>query len=764
MQEKNMTTSDNLSPAVATVAIAFAAAFAGDAAAQSLEGQSLTSESAVVEEIVVTARKRREDLQETPISITAMSGDALESRQIATTQALEQVTPNLVVSQGQSVSGNSSAGAYFIRGIGQIDFLLNTDPGVGLYLDGVYISRSIGSILDLVDLERSEVLRGPQGTLFGRNTIGGAISLVSKPPSDTPSTHARVTVGSYDRREARFTLNGPIAETLNGKIATFWRERDGWVDRVTDGSTLGDERSVAARGALRWEPTDTLFFDLALDYVDQEGTSPPANVVQVVETAGFPSFHNGALIGPPCVPPPGSLANPACFNSQWVASDLTRERGTFDSSQELEVAGVSLVGEWTLNANLTLRSITGYRETEALGNRDGDHTPILIQTTTDTWEHEQFSEELQFIGTAFADRLNWILGAYYSTEEGTNLSQVAFPVVTFQSGGSVDNENTAVFGQATYGFTDRLSLTLGLRYTDETKTFLPDQIVFTDPTGLFPPGSVPGFRLVPFVESERSITETTPMVNLAYQWVDGFMTYATYSEGFKSGGFTQRIFPPLPSPPPFGPEFAGSYEVGFKFDSDDRRLRLNGAAYFTDYSDLQVQVLVGVQPLTANAGGAEIKGFELELQSVPVEDLQINAGVGYTDAQYTALDPTVLATGVALDSKFAQVPEWTGNFGIAYTLDVGLGRITPRVGFTYRSEAYMNAVNTPSLLQDAYTLINASVAYETPGERWRFTLFGQNLSDETYINGGFADLQDQGYAEVAIGRPLEFGLTVDYRY
>jgi iron complex outermembrane receptor protein len=341
---------------------------------------------------------------------------------------------------------------------------------------------------------------------------------------------------------------------------------------------------------------------------------------------------------------------------------------------------------------------------------------------------------------------------------------VAFPVVNFQSGGSVDNENAAVFGQATYAITDRLSLTAGLRYTDETKTFLPDQFVYTDPTGLFPPGSVPGFRLVPLAESERSITETTPMANLAYQWADGFMTYASYSEGFKSGGFTQRIFPPLPAPPPFGPEFAASYELGFKFDSADRRVRLNGAAYFTDYSDLQVQVLVGVQPLTANAGGAQVKGFELELQTVPIEDLQINVGLGYADAAYTSLDPTVIATGVTLDSKFAQVPEWTGNFDVAYTIDVGIARITPRVGLSYRSETFMNAANTPSLRQDAYTLINASVAWETQDERWRFTLFGQNLSDESYINGGFADLQDQGYAEVAVGRPLEFGLTVDYRY
>jgi iron complex outermembrane receptor protein len=763
-----MAASEHLPTVLAIVAMGVAAALLGDrAVAQSVSAQAQAADSGdttVLEEVTVTARKRKEDLQETPISITALSGATLESRQVGTTQALDQVVPNLVVSQGQGVSGNSSAGAYFIRGIGQIDFLLNTDPGVGLYLDGDSIARSIGSILDLVDLERSEVLRGPQGTLFGRNTIGGAISLVSKPPSDTPSADMRVTVGSYDRHEARLMATGPLGETLSGKITALWRERDGWVDRVTDDSRLGDDKSFAIRGALRWNASDALVVDLALDYVNEDGTSPPANIVQVVETASFPSFHNGALVGPPCVPPPGPLTNPTCFNSQWAARDLTREAGTFDSKQELEVLGASLIAEWEVNSQLTVRSITGYRDTDALGNRDGDHTPILIQTTTDTWSHHQFSQELQFVGTTFGDRLKWLLGAYYSREKGENLSQVVFPLLAFQSGGSVDNDNAAVFGQATYSITDRLSVTGGVRYTDETKKFLPDQFVRTDPFGLFPPGSVPGFRLVPFVESRQSIDETTPLLNLAYRWTPGFMTYASYSEGFKSGGFTQRIFPPLPAPPPFGPESAAAYELGFKLDSSDRRLRLNGAAYFTDYEDLQVQVLVGVQPLTANAGGAQVKGFELELQALPVDKLQISAGVGYTDAKYTSLDPTVIATGVTLDSRFAQVPKWTGNLDVAYTIDTAFARITPRVGLSYRSQTYMNAVNTASLRQDGYTLVNASIAWETLDERWRFTLFGQNLGDESYINGGFADLTDQGYAEVAVGRPRELGLTVAYRF
>jgi iron complex outermembrane recepter protein len=243
------------------------------------------------------------------------------------------------------------------------------------------------------------------------------------------------------------------------------------------------------------------------------------------------------------------------------------------------------------------------------------------------------------------------------------------------------------------------------------------------------------------------------------------MTYVSYSEGFKSGGFTQRIFPPLPAPPPFDPEFATAYEAGFKWSSDDDRLRLNGAVYTTDYTDLQVQVLVGVQPLTANAGEADVQGFELELEAAPTSDFSLNLGIGYTDAEYTELDPTVLATGVTLDSRFAQVPEWTANLGAGYDFRPGFGGvITPRIDLAHRSAAYMNAANTASMRQDAYTLVNASLTWRSADERWSVSLFGQNLGDEEYFVGGFADLVDQGYAEVLLGRPLEWGVTLSYNY
>lgn len=711
--------------------------------------------------VTVTARKVEESLQNTPVSVTAVTGDDLEAKEIDNTADLGRLAPNLVITQGQGVSGNASAGAYFIRGIGQIDFLLNTDPGVGVYVDGVYLARSMGSLLDLIELDRVEVLRGPQGTLFGRNTIGGAVNLVSRAPTDEFEANAKATFGSFERQEVQASINGAITDGLFGRFTALYRDREGWVDRVTDGSTLGAEETLALRGALRFEPTEALTLDLAVDYAETDGTSAAFNTVEVNETALFAGFHNGALIGPPCVPPPGAANDPRCFNAQYVAQDLYEEQGTDPSNTELEAFGVSFIGEYEFNDSFSIKSITGYRETTALGNRDGDHTPILIQNTRDTWDHEQFSQEIEFLGDGMLDgQLDWILGLYYFQEEGENLNFVTLPTVAFQSGGSVDNDNVAVFGQATYRLTDKLSLTGGLRWTDETKRFTPDQVVLADPTGLFPPGSVPGFPITSSDEFSVDFEEVTPMVNLSYQWTDGLMTYVTYSEGFKSGGFTQRIFPPLPEPPPFDPEFVESIEAGFKFEHESGRFRLNGAAFTTDYSDLQVLVLVGVQPLTSNAAGAEIQGFELEFEALPIADLLITGSLGYVDAEYTELEDNVRALGISEANAFAQVPEWTGSLSASYAFDLGGGELLPRIDVSYQSESFMDAVNTLSLKQDAYALLNASLSYRPNDAPWEVKVFGKNLTDEAYFVGGFADLADQGYAEAAIGRPLEWGVSL----
>ncbi len=723
------------------------------------------SESATgaLEEIVVTARKREESLQDTPISVTAFTAQGLADRGMVSTKDLGTYTPNLISNNGSAVSGNNSAGAFFIRGIGQIDFTLNTDPGVGLYLDEVYIARSIGAVMDLLDLQAVEVLRGPQGTLFGRNTIGGAISMRSAPPSEESGGTAEVEIGSDNLRKARFSADLPLSDTLLTRFSASYTERDGFVRRLQDGIDLGDTDALAGRLAVRWLASEAITADLAIDASRRREESPPTLATALDGTSAFGGFHNAVVAGPQCLPPPGSFTNPACFNSQFLTGDSYSTHATNHSQSDLDAWGASLTVTAQVSDSLSFKSITAYRDTEALGFRDGDNTPHVIAQTQDIWDHDQLSQEFQLAGNALGEQIDWIVGLYYFEEQGTNINLVNFAPIFIQSGGSVDNDSGALFGQATWHVSDAFSITGGLRYTDETKRFDPDQFVIQDrnpdPSMRLPPG----FPLVPPNEVSTSITETTPYLNLAYRWSEHVMTYATYSEGFKSGGFTQRVFPPLPATPSFRPEFVKSYEAGTKITGFDQRLRFNAAAFFTDYTDLQVLALIGVAPTTQNAAQAQIKGFELELSARPVAELTLDAGVGYVDAEYTSIGAQVV--GLSTASEFAQIPQWTGNASVAYRFGFGGGSsLTPRVDWSYHSDVFMDALNTPALRQASYDLLGASLTWSSPDERWRVRLAGQNLTDERYFTSGFADLPVSGIAEVVIARPREWSLQVQYQY
>jgi iron complex outermembrane recepter protein len=743
-----------------TVITALALAAATPAAwAQSTPPESIGT----LEEIVVTARKREENLQNTPIAVTAFTGEALAERGITSTKDLGNYTPNLVSNNGSSVSGNNSAGSYFIRGIGQIDFTLNTDPGVGLYIDDVYIARAMGAVMDLLDLSSVEVLRGPQGTLFGRNTIGGTISLHSQPPAETAGAKASVEFGSDNLARARVSADLPASEKLLTRISASYTNQDGFVRRLSDGIELGDTNALAARAAVRWLPSDTITADLVLDGSRHREESPPTRAAALDGLSAFGLFHNAVVAGPQCLPPPGPATNPACFNGQFLTSDPYTTHSTARSQSDLDTWGAALTITAEPGQSLRFKSISAYRNTEALGLRDGDNSPHVIAQTQDTWDHEQLSQELQLHGTAGGEALDWIVGLYYFEEQGTNINTVNFAPILIQSGGAVDNDSTALFGQATWHVSDALSLTGGLRYTDETKRFDPDQFVIQDrnpnPAQRLPPG----FPLVPQQEVETSISELTPYLNLAYQWSAAVMTYLTYSEGFKSGGFTQRVFPPLPATPSFKPEFVDSYEIGAKMTALDQRLRLNAAAFYTDYTDLQVLALIGVAPTTQNAAQAEIRGFEMELTVLPVAELRIDAAVGYVDAEYTSIGSQVI--GLTPDSEFAQIPEWTGSASVSYRFAMGSGAsLTPRVDWSYHSDVFMDAINTPQIYQPSYDLLGASLTWLSASERWQVRLAGTNLTDEDYFTAGFADLPVSGIAEVVMARPRQWSLQLQYQF
>lgn len=788
-----------------------------------------------LEEVVVTARKREENLQTTPISIAAYTADMLEARGVARIDEIAAFTPNLIYEPMPGFNGSTSAAAIYIRGVGQKEYLPTVEPGVGLYIDGVYYARSVGAVLDLIDVERIEILRGPQGTLFGRNTIGGAVSITTQKPADEFGARARVTAGSDGRFEFRGSVDVPLGVTLKTKFSLGSINRDGYVDRA-DGQDLGDADTVVGRGIVDWTPAEDLKVALTFDFTDADndgaafvlrdivyssavfnpaglalapptfplqpaespspfggmasgggfaGTSPlfpgldlyrvtppgldPASPGGDVPVDNFSLLHNymaTLLGGQDCLSaffasydPQGNPAHPACYSRAYVQEGDKRSAGTFPSFSQDEIRGIGLNIEWEVGG-LTLRSISAYREMDSTYSRDEDHSPLKVAQFDGLLDQDQLSQELQLLGTGFAERLNWILGLYYLTENAISSEFVEFTPVSLITGGDVDNESHALFAQGTYQVSERLSLTAGLRYTKDKKEFTPDQYITENRTGspLFEPGT----RILPHETKKADFSETTPLISLAWQWNPDLMTYLTWSQGFKSGGFSQRVFPPLPAVPTFEPETVTVYEGGFKWDGFDRRLRLNSAVFHTEYDDLQVQVYNGIAPVIQNAASATITGFEAELSAVPGRGWILEGGVSYLDAEYDELGANII--DISPGSEFENVPDWMANLSVAreFRLDT-LGSLMPRVDWTWRGDTWLDTRNSPELRQDDYHLLHGSVMFLAPDERWSLLLSIRNLLDEDVILSGIYNASI-GTISVIPNRGREWSLSLNYRF
>jgi iron complex outermembrane receptor protein len=729
----------------------------------------------LIEEVVVTARKREENLQTTPISISAFSGEALEARGITNLEELAGITPNLVIQNNPSFGGSNSSAAVFIRGVGQKDFLATVEPGVGLYIDGVYIARSVGALLDLVDVGRIEVLRGPQGTLFGRNTIGGAISITTRKPDQDLRGSASVTYGTDTRLEVSGGFNLPFSETFFVKANAARLTRDGYVTQVATNQDLGNQDTWTGRLAARWLASDTVEFNLAVDGTRDRDNGPPI-VLRRFNTAsqifnpdrlpllppGSPATPGFYIINPPadapvdnfgvlhnyvatlilgagnCLgfgspeyAPEGDQTNPACWGSQYYGEGQNINYGGLPSLSNNDIWGITFTTDWDINSSISFKSITAYREVESEFQRDDDVSPLLISHVSDELDQHQFSQEFQLLGSSLDKRINWIAGVYYFDEKAVNPNIVDFTPVRALSGGTVENESQAVFAQMTFDATDSLSLTAGLRYTKDKKNFLPQQSILDGRlTGL-----PVGFPILPEVNVMTTDSKSTPMVNVAYNWTDEFMTYVSYSKGFKSGGFTQRVFPPLPETPTFGPETVSAYEAGFKLTAFESSLRLNGAAYYTDYKNLQVQVFTGVAPVFRNAAKAEVQGIELEVQAAPGQGWFLEAGAGLTDPEFKEIGPG--ANEITLDSKFEKVSRWMTSAAVSKEFILGdLGVVVPRIDWSWREKYYNDARNNESLAQDAYDVVNANIAWYSGNENWRVTMGVDNVFDDDYIIAG----------------------------
>jgi iron complex outermembrane receptor protein len=748
--------------------------------------QETVADSSESEDLVVTARRRAENLQDTPVAITVLSATALEERGLTSTTDLDQVAPNLQFTSYGTLTGNNSAAQVFIRGIGQTDATPAVDPGVGLYIDEVYMGRSVGGAMDFRDIASVQVLRGPQGTLFGRNTIGGAVLLTTNAPGEGAGNTLRVGVGEDNLFEGFAAFDIPISETWAARASVGLRQRDGYVTRAFDGVDLGNEDAYSGQASIRWTPSTNVTFTARADYASEDENGSPF-VFQSMNPAAL--FVGAASIAAGCpnildpLPPPtlvGPLDDDRCGNNSQALGSFTNG-GTFPASSSLENYGASLVAEWEVNDALTLKSITSSRHLEWAGSRDADNTPLLILHTNYASESEQFSQEFQ--ASVDLDRVQGVIGAYYFDESTFDrvLVYLGNPGTSYDTQRvNLDTEAWALFTEWSFDITDALSVSAGIRYTDEEKSL--QGIMFNvagaatpepaPPAGLCPFGGAPPTQTGclflttnPFVQSFSS---TTGSASIQYRWSPEFMTYASWSQGFKSGGFNQRYnnAPPGNAPIGFDAETADTFELGFK-SNPAPGLRVNAAIFTTEYDQIQMTYRLGVVPLLFNAGVATINGAELEVAWRPSENLSVDLSVGYLDDGFdTITNPPpfgiVVPTSVATTSSTLPfTPELQASLGVGYDFHLGNSMtLTPRLNVSYTEQQYFDAGNSSEIAQlDAVTIVNGSLVLAGDAQRWSLTLRGDNLTDELYPVAGTSSLTTaSGYAEIIYARPRSFSL------
>jgi len=736
--------------------------------------QEAERQGAVLEEVTVTARKVRENLQDTPVAITAMSGDALEQRQVFQTDKLTQVVPNLQFGTNAPLAGNNASSQVFIRGVGQTDPTSTVDPGVGLYIDDVYIGSAVGARMDLRDINNVQVLRGPQGTLFGRNTIGGAILMSTADPGEKFGGAVRGGFGSDKLFDGFLALNAPSSDTLKARFTAGRRKQDGYVTR-TDGTDLGDTNTYTLTSKFIWKPTEKLEARWLADYSHADEHGSPLVFASINTAATFPRVASAAAGCPgfngnfrtlPAIP---NIPDDRCANNFQNRGPF-HNNGTTPLTSQLEGWGSSLNVGYNFTDFTALKFITAYRRLSWLGNRDADNTPLTILNTFYNVKGWQSSQELQL--TYQRKPVTSVVGVYYFQQKSHDIVTVELhppPGIDRDSDNNdVDNSSWALFTQWTYNFNEKLGVTAGGRYTEDRKGSFPDQFLYSAPT----------VKQVPMRWYRDKFSSFTPSASISYRWVEQAMTYVSYSEGFKGGGWNSHFNSVLTPAQQaalqeFKPEKAKTVEVGFKLDLARRTLRLNGALFESKYDDMQITYRGpapnGVAPFLTNAGKATIKGAEVELTWAPTKDWNFEASLAHLRSSIDRLDISPLAVippNLRVGNALPFAPRWQGHLGVAYTAHALSLRITPRVDASLQSQTFFDATNTPEIAQlGGYTVLNASVAIAPDAGPWRLTAGVNNATDKIYRIAGNSSLSTgSGYAEVAYARPREYFAMINYDF
>ncbi len=734
-----------------------AAADLADTTAQA--GTTAEAFSGSSDDILVTARRREENLQNVPVSVTAFSAASLEARGLQSVVDIEQSTPNLNFTPG--TGGSSSQISPYIRGVGEYDYIITSDPAVAVFIDGVYQARPFAAMTSLMGIERVEVLRGPQGSLFGKNTIGGAINIVMKKPTGSNSGSVDLQVGSYASAQLRGYYDGALSDNLSFNVSAMGRRADGW-QRLFDGGTLGNQNQIAGRVGLRWQNGD---FDalLAIDGMHQRQNSTAHSMIAF--EPGFFSDMFSAFVAPCCTVPD---------SIRWtgVSEDLNVDNADAISGA-LTLDFPALGGD--------LKSISAIRHSVVEFARDGDASSLDF---AGDWQHiksTQYSQEFQLSHDIADGRVKTLFGLYGFYEKARQQTMLVTarglyeallgagfdPAMAAALDFNIDfdqrqiTKNLAVFGNATIGITDQLSLDVGGRYTWEHKDFKQTAMRRYAKIPLIP--GVPGYEL------DEGWSNFSPKVTLNYQATPDVLLYALFSQGFRSGGFNGR-----PTSEAgiggFNPEKLTSFEAGFKSDLFERRLRLNVSGFYNKYRDMQVLVQypepAGIVVRTENAGKARIWGFEAEARLRATHWLTFDANAGYLNAAYEEYFSHDAAGNVIDLShlKLKHTPPWSASFGanaefaVSDHVDANF-----RIDAGYQDSSFATVQNSDLLVSDPSWMLNATLRFRVDnGVTLGFE--AQNILNKQVIKEGFDARGSFGFVEAYYNPPRRIFATIGYEF
>ena len=736
-------------------------------------------------DIIVTARHTSENVQHSPLAISAISAQQLESRGVANVTDISAAIPNVTFVASTASFGRSVTA--FVRGIGQSDSSIAFNPAVGFYLDDVYIGSMTGSDLALADVASIDVLRGPQGTLFGANTESGAVQVHTVKPKGDDTGYIDAAFGTRDHVKVKGAFDLSLVENvLAVRISGFTDQQKGYLNLVDfackypsqagtlqpintpqNGCSLGRQGGTdqyGARIALRWTPGKDVEVNLAADYANDKSETPATTLISL-NAAALAHYNAVAVVPHFGIPLDSRFLPPNPYVSYATGIDPFNGQKFGNGTVPLEQWGVAGTINWTPSADFKVKSVTSYRSYNGFEYGDNNAAPIPNGLSYQSNARTQFSQELDASGTLLKGSLEWTVGGFYYKSLAHYLGDIDLTAVIPPFGTSLhflpkedaEDLNKSAFVHAIYHITDKLGLEAGVRYTNQSKSFNFSQNpasdnsfditatgpVFPTPTTatLFPRGAFTFTNNVALAEVKR----WDPKVTLNYQVNNDLMVYASYATGFKGGGVNPYVVASAAELTPYGAETLKSYEVGFKSEWFDHKARLNVSAFVMDYKNLQEQVnlaALGGLPIEANVGSARLKGVEFEFLARPVAGLTFNASGGYLNYETLDCGSACVAVGGSIPANglAPYTPKFKGSVGAEYKLSLGekLGTLTPRVDVNYQSHIFFNTSNTPGVEQNAYTVVNAHISWMSSDNKWGLQLDVSNLFNQFYWANEYA--------------------------